>query len=57
MAKTATVQVRLVSTAGTGTFYVKKKNPRSQTMTGKLSLKKYDPKIRQHVLFKEEKMK
>ncbi len=57
MAKPINVQIKLVSTEGTGYFYVKKKNPRSQTMTGKLELKKYDPKARKHVLFKEEKMK
>jgi large subunit ribosomal protein L33 len=36
-------------------FYTTKKNPRSTTE--KLSLKKYDPKIRKHVEFKEAKIK
>ena len=46
--------VKLVSTAGTGYFYVKKRNPK--TITEKLSFKKYDPKARKHVLFKERKL-
>jgi large subunit ribosomal protein L33 len=55
MAKPATVQIKLVSTADTGFFYVTKKNPRTQTE--KLSFKKYDPKARKHVEFKEAKIK
>ena len=55
MAKAASVKIRLVSEEGTGFFYVTKKNTR--TMTEKLSLKKYDPKARKHVLFKEAKIK
>jgi len=55
MAKPATVQVKLVSTADTGYFYVAKKNPR--TKPEKLELKKFDPVARKHVVFKEQKMK
>ena len=55
MAKPATVKIRLVSTADTGFFYVTKKNPRKTTE--KLTLKKYDPKVRKHVEFKEAKIK
>ena len=55
MAKSATQLIRMVSTAETGYFYVAKKNPR--TLTEKLSLRKYDPVARKHVLFKEAKMK
>lgn len=55
MAKPTTQQIKLVSTADTGYFYIAKKNPR--TMTEKLNLKKYDPVARKHVLFKESKMK
>jgi large subunit ribosomal protein L33 len=51
MAKSNTVQIKLVSTADTGYFYVTKKNARAQT--GKLELKKYDPVVRKHVAFKE----
>jgi large subunit ribosomal protein L33 len=55
MAKPKTVLIKLQSTADTGYFYVRKKNPRQ--MTEKLELKKYDPRARKHVLFKETKMK
>ena len=55
MAKPSTVLIKLVSTAGTGYFYTTKKNPRSTTE--KLNLKKYDPKARKHVLYKEGKLK
>ena len=55
MAKPATQKIKLVSTADTGYFYVTKKNPRN--LTEKLQFKKYDPKARKHVLFKEQKMK
>ena len=48
-------QIKLVSTAGTGHFYTSSKNPR--TSTEKLQIKKYDPKARKHVVYKEEKMK
>jgi len=40
MAKPTTIKIRLNSTAGTGFFYVTKKNAR--TMTEKLVMKKYD---------------
>ena len=55
MAKPATLQIKLVSTADTGYFYVTKKNPR--TKPEKLELKKFDPIARKHVVFKEQKMK
>jgi large subunit ribosomal protein L33 len=55
MAKTNTVQIKLVSSADTGFFYVTKKNARTQT--GKLELKKYDPVVRKHVAFREAKIK
>ena len=55
MAKPTTQQIKLVSTANTGYFYVTKKNPR--TKTEKLNLRKYDPVARKHVIFKESKMK
>ena len=53
--KGATLLIKLVSTAGTGFFYVKRKNPR--TLPKKLELMKYDPRVRQHVLFTESKLK
>lgn len=55
MAKTNTVQIKLVSTADTGYFYVTRKNARTQT--NKLEMKKYDPVVRKHVPFKEAKIK
>ena len=55
MAKTNTVQIKLVSSADTGYFYVTKKNPR--TKTEKMELMKYDPVARKHVAFKEAKIK
>ncbi len=45
----------MVSSAGTGYFYVTKKNPKN--ITEKLELIKYDPKVRKRVLFKEHKIK
>jgi large subunit ribosomal protein L33 len=55
MAKKATILVKLESTADTGFFYVRKRNPRKQTE--KLAFKKYDPVARKHVEFKETKLK
>ena len=55
MAKSATQQIKMVSTADTGYFYVTKKNTRNTTE--KLSMSKYDPVARKHVIFKESKMK
>ena len=55
MAKSATQKIKLVSTADTGFYYVTKKNPRN--ITEKMVLKKYDPVVRKHVLFKESKIK
>ena len=55
MAKPVTLKIKLNSTAGTGHFYVTKKNPR--TSTEKLVFKKYDPVARKHVDYKEGKIK
>ena len=55
MAKPTTILIKLVSTADTGFYYVTKKNPRNTTV--KLEFRKYDPVVRQHVLFKEAKIK
>jgi large subunit ribosomal protein L33 len=55
MAKATTVKIKLVSSAGTGFYYVTKKNAR--TKTEKLVLKKYDPVARKHVEFREAKIK
>jgi large subunit ribosomal protein L33 len=55
MAKSGRELIKLESTAGTGYFYVTSKN--KKTMKDKLILKKYDPKVRKHVEFKETKLK
>lgn len=55
MAKTASIKIKLVSSADTGFFYVTKKN--SRTMTDKMVKKKYDPVARKHVEFRESKIK
>ncbi len=55
MAKANSILIKLVSSAGTGFYYTTRKNPRSQTE--KLSLRKYDPVARKHVVFKESKIK
>ncbi len=48
-------KIKLVSTAGTGHYYTTTKNKR--TMTEKMEIKKYDPVVRQHVAYKEAKIK
>lgn len=55
MAKGVRTKIKLVSSASTGHFYTTTKN--KNTKSEKLELKKFDPVIRQHVLYKEEKIK
>ena len=55
MAKAVREKIRLNSSAGTGHFYTTTKNKR--TMTGKMDIKKFDPVVRQHVMYKEAKLK
>ncbi|WP_341926561.1 50S ribosomal protein L33 [Nocardioides psychrotolerans] len=45
--------VKLRSTAGTGHTYVTRKNRRNDPE--RLELSKYDPRVRRHVLFREER--
>ena len=52
MAKKKGALVRLVSSEGSGIFYVAKSSGKKT-----LALRKYDRKLRRHVLFKEAKMK
>lgn len=47
--------IKLVSSAGTGHFYTTSVNKRN--MTAKLEIKKYDPVVRKHVMYKEAKIK
>ncbi len=55
MAKAVSLKIKLVSSAGTGHYYVTKKN--SRTQTDKLVKKKYDPVARKHVEYREGKIK
>jgi large subunit ribosomal protein L33 len=55
MAKPSTVMIKLVSSAGTGYFYTTRKNTRKTTE--KMTFRKYDPKARRHVEFREAKIK
>ena len=55
MAKGIREKIRLVSSAGTGHFYTTDKNKRN--MPGKVEIKKFDPVVRQHVMYKEAKIK
>ncbi|RKZ92030.1 MAG: 50S ribosomal protein L33 [Gammaproteobacteria bacterium] len=48
-------KVKLVSSEGTGHYYTTTKNKR--TMPEKLEMKKYDPVVRKHVMYKEAKIK
>lgn len=45
--------VKLRSTAGTGTAYVTRKNRRNHP--DRLVLRKFDPRVRRHVDFREER--
>jgi large subunit ribosomal protein L33 len=48
-------KIRLDSSAGTGHFYTTTKNKR--TTPDKIEIKKFDPTIRKHDLYKENKIK
>ena len=48
-------KMRLNSSAGTGHFYTTDKNKRN--MPEKMEVKKYDPVVRKHVMYKEGKIK
>ena len=48
-------KIKLESTAGTGHFYTTTKN--KKTMPEKMLIKKFDPKARKHVDYKELKLK
>ena len=48
-------KIKLVSSAGTGYFYTTTKNKKASSE--KLRMKKYDPKVRKHVEFVEEKLR
>ncbi|MCH8078704.1 MAG: 50S ribosomal protein L33 [Proteobacteria bacterium] len=48
-------KIKLVSSAGTGHYYTTTKNKR--TKPEKMELKKFDPVVRKHVMYKEAKIK
>ena len=48
-------KIRLDSSAGTGHFYTTTKNKR--TTPDKIEIKNFDPTIRKHVLYKENKIR
>ncbi len=48
-------KIKMVSSADTGHYYTTTKNKR--TMPGKLEMKKFDPVVRKHVMYKESKIK
>jgi len=48
-------KIKLVSTADTGHFYTTSKNRRLHPE--KMEVKKFDPVVRKHVIYKEAKIK
>ncbi|MEP7182564.1 MAG: 50S ribosomal protein L33 [Betaproteobacteria bacterium] len=48
-------KIKLESSAGTGHFYTTSKN--KKLMPEKLEIKKFDPVVRKHVMYKETKLK
>jgi len=52
--KRGALVIKLLSTEGTGVFYMAKKNPKTTT---KMEVRKYDSRLRKHVLFRETKVK
>jgi large subunit ribosomal protein L33 len=48
-------KIKLVSSADTGHFYTTLKNKRNTP--DKLEMKKFDPVVRKHVIYKEAKIK
>lgn len=52
--KRNSILFKMVSTAGTGFFYLARRNPKQKQE--KMVFKKYDPVKRAHVEFKEQKL-
>jgi len=48
-------KIKLVSSAGTGHFYTTMKSKRNTPE--KIEMKKFDPVVRKHVMYKEAKIK
>jgi large subunit ribosomal protein L33 len=52
--KRNSILFKMVSSAGTGYFYTARRNPKQKPE--KMVFKKYDPVVRKHVEFKEQKI-
>ncbi len=48
-------KIKLVSSANTGHYYTTTKN--KKTIPDKIEIKKFDPVVRKHVIYKEAKIK
>ena len=48
-------KIKLVSSAGTGHYFTTSKNKR--TTPNKIEMKKFDPVVRKHVIYKEFKIR
>ena len=48
-------KIKLVSSAGTGHYYTTYKN--NTNTPDKIEIKKFDPVVRKHVIYKEDKIK
>ena len=48
-------KIKMVSSAGTGHYYTTSKNKKNSP--DKLEMKKFDPVVRKHVMYKEAKIK
>ena len=48
-------KIKLVSSAGSGHYYTTSKN--KKTTPDKMEIKKFDPVVRKHVIYKEAKIK
>lgn len=56
MARAPKESFSLVSSAGSGYFYTNRKNKKKSKGEKKLKVRKYDPKLRQHVVFEDKKL-
>lgn len=56
MARAPKESFSLVSSAGSGYFYTNRKNRKKAKGEKKLKLRKYDPKLRKHVVFEDKKL-
>ena len=54
--KKGTKEVVRLRNKETGFYYTTTKNTKSERTAGKMKFRKYDPKVRKHVIMTEEKM-